>query len=328
MTQEHPETTALAEVAGQDDTIDDLHWANLEIQKSQRQITRGMSELAEGIVSLSLILLELRRRRLYRFDAEFPTFEAFVEHRHGISSQQANLYVEALANLGQQQYRTLISDLGFQRTYALAMLQKADPALVAAFQLLPSEERRAVTVTQIEAVDASVTSELRARVTQLEQEITREQGFLQQARRRLQEVEELHQRVTGGLIEERDSTRQALDQEQAQTDRLRKLLSEARQQSSAPLRVASSTTMSSPAETPSRAAAPAFAEAIAEAVTEAVVVVVACDVGAMISDVRALNEKLGRLAQISREDIPPDQRRSLAVALQELGGTIQALLNG
>jgi hypothetical protein len=43
MTDENDELTALAETGGPDDTIDDLHWANLEIQKSQRQITRGMS---------------------------------------------------------------------------------------------------------------------------------------------------------------------------------------------------------------------------------------------------------------------------------------------
>jgi DNA-binding CsgD family transcriptional regulator len=61
MTTDPHEEHALAELPGPDDTVDDLHWANLEIQKAQRQITRGMSELAEGIVSLSLILLELRR---------------------------------------------------------------------------------------------------------------------------------------------------------------------------------------------------------------------------------------------------------------------------
>ena len=321
MTDENDELTALAEAGGQDDTIDDLHWANLEIQKSQRQITRGMSELAEGIVSLSLILLEVRRRRLYRFDQEFATFEGFVERRHGISAQQANLYVEALANLGQQQYRALISDLGFQRTYALAMLQKADPALVAAFQLLPLAERHAVTVAQIEAVDAAVADELRSRVAQLEQEIMREHGLLQQARRRLQEVEELHQRVTGGLIEERDSARQALDQEQNQAERLRKLLREAREQPG-PARMASSAPVGD-APPPALPAPPP-----ADAVTEAIVVVVACDVGAMISDVRSVNEKLARLTQISREEIPPEQRRALAGALQELGGTIQALLEG
>lgn len=274
-----------------------------------------MSELAEGIVSLSLILLELRRRRLYRFDAEFPTFEVFVERRHGISAQQANLYVEALASLGQTQYRTLISDLGFQRTYALAMLQKADPALVAAFQLLPPSERQAVTVAQIESVDSAVTSELRARVSQLEQEITREQGMLKQARRRLQEVEELHQRVTGGLIEERDTIRRAFDQEHTQTERLRTLLNEAKQQAAHATKAA---------DAPPQLPPPV---AVVEGVTEAVVVVVACDVGAMLSDVRALNEKIGRLAQVSREDIPPDQRRGLAVALHELDATIQALLN-
>lgn len=324
MTDALTEETGLAELAGQDDTVDDLHWANLEIQKAQRQIARGMSELAEGIVSLSLILLEVRRRRLYRFDAEFPTFEAFVERRHGISAQQGNLYVEALTSLGQTHYRTLISDLGFQRTYALAMLQKADPALVAAFQLLPPDERRAVTVAQIESVDAAVTSELRARVSQLEQEITREQGMLQQARRRLQEVEELHQRVTGGLIEERDTIRRAFDQEHTQTERLRTLLNEARQQTAHTTKAAEATPPTG-AATPPQLPPPVTT---VEDVTEAVVVIVACDIGAMLSDVRALNEKIGRLAQVSREDIPVEQRRGLAVALHELDATIQSLLNG
>lgn len=303
------ETAALAELGGSDDTTDDLHWASLEIEKAQRQIARGMGELAEGIVSLSLALLELRRRRLYRFDPECATFEAFVERRHGISPQQALVYVEALTSLGPQQYRALVSDLGLQRTYALAMLKQADPALVAAFQLLPSDERRAITVSQIERVDAAVTGELRARVGQLEQEITRDHGLLQQARRRLQEVEELHQRVTGGLIEERDSARQALDQAQAQADRLRRLLSEARE--------------------PPRASPQAPAPGVpAEVVADTVVVVISCDVEALISDVRSVTEKLGRLTQIRREDIPPDHRRGLASALHDLSGCIQTLLKG
>jgi hypothetical protein len=66
----------------------------------------------------------------------------------------------------------------------------------------------------------------------------------------------------------------------------------------------------------------------ADVVTEAVVVVVAYDVGAMISDVRSVNEKLARLTQISREEIPPEQRRALAGVLQELSETIQSLLTG
>jgi hypothetical protein len=320
MSQNHPETTALAESTSQSDTLDDLHWANLEIQKSQRQITRGMSELAEGIVSLSLILLELRRRRLYRFDAEFPTFEAFVERRHGISAHQAVLYVDALTSLGQQQYRTLISDVGFQRTYALAMLQKTDPTLVTAFQLLPTHERHAITIAQLEAVDASVANELRTRVSQLEQEITREQGLLHHARRRLQEAEELHQKVTGSLIEERDATRQALDQEQAQTERLRKLLSETKRQPAPP-------TAHIPAPMPKTPASPVATTEAMVAATEAIIVVITCDVAALHSDVRALNEKLTRLTQISREDIPANQRHNLTTQLQELDETIQTLLD-
>lgn len=321
MGNEEPETTALAELSGADDTVEDLTWASLEIQRSQRQIARGVSELAEGIVSLSLVLLEVRRRRLYRFDPDYPTFEEFVARRHGISADQAGVYVEALANLGEAQYRALVADIGLQRTYALAMLKKADPTLVVAFQMLPAEERRAVTVAQIEAVDAAVTADLRTRVSQLEQEITREHGLLQQTRRRLQEVEELHQRVTGSLIEERDGARQALDQEQSQTERLRKLLVEARRQGTEP-RSASKTV-------PAEPAAPA-PTAVSEPpdVAEAVVVVVACDVPGILTDVRGLVEKLDRLAQLDRDDIPAEHRRTLARALQELNRTLHTLLNG
>lgn len=295
-----------------EDTAEDLAWAGLEIQRTQRQIARGVSELAEGIVGLSMVLLELRRRRLYRFDPEFITFEQYVERRHGISPDQATTYVEALASLGEAQYRALVGDIGLQRTYALAMLKRADPALVTAFQLLPTEERRAVTVAQIEAVDAAVTGDLRARVTELEQTITRDQGLLQQTRRRLQEAEELHQRVASGLIEERDAAQRALDDEQRQADRLRKLLEETRR--------------SAAASTQGGASAAPVAES--KAVTEAVVVVIACDVPGLLTDIHALHEKLKRLTEVSREDIPTEQRRELANTLQTLDQLIRELLNG
>lgn len=302
------------------DTADDLVWASLEIQRAQRQIVRGVSELAEGIVSLSLVLLEVRRRRLFRFDPEFPTFEAFVEQRHSISADQAITYVEALISLGEANYRLLVSDIGFQRTYALAMLKRTDPALVTAFQALPQEERRAATVAQIEAVDTAVTEQIRARVEQLEQSIVREQGLHQQTRRRLQEVEELHQRVTNSLIEERDSAQRALDQEQSQAERLRTLLAEARRQGTS---------------TPSAAKAPAVgATAVSSqptsseppAVTEAVIVVMTFDVPALVTDVRGLTEKLGRLTHAGG-DIATEQRASLTGALAELNLVIAALLD-
>lgn len=318
MTDTHDTHATLAETDDPHATIDDLHRANRVIQQAQRQITRGLNDLAEGMVSLSLILLEVRRRRLYRFDPAAPTFEQFVMHRHGISAQHAKRYVDALTALGPQQYHTLLSDLGFQRTYALAMLQHADPTLVTAFQALPTPERHAVTVAQIEAVDATVTAELRRQVAQLEQAITREQGLLQQTRRRLHDVEDLHQRVTSDLIEERDTARHALDQEQAQTERLRRLLRDA-----------------SPPATPDAARRPSASGAAplaalpapspAPPVTEAVVVVVTCDVGALLSDVRAVQEKLARLTQLRRDDLPSAERQALAEALRQLAATLQTL---
>lgn len=312
MQPEDSEARQLTTLPGGDDTAEDLAWASLEIQRTQRQIARGVSELAEGIVGLSMALLEVRRRRLYRFDPEYATFEHYVERRHGISADQATTYVEALASLGEAQYRALLNDIGLQRTYALAMLKRADPSLVTAFQMLPAEERRAVTVAQIEAVDVAVTSDLRAHVAELEQAITRDQGLLQQTRRRLQEAEELHQRVASGLIEERDAAQRALDDEQRQADRLRKLLEEARRSATEALQ--------------GRAASSATEQA--EAVTDAVVIVIACDIPSLVTDVHALAEKLQRLAEVSREDIPTEQRRELAGALQSLDQIIRELLNG
>lgn len=310
-------TTAQIEGSSSDDAAEELTWANLEIQKAQRQISRGVSELAEGVVSLSLVLLDVRRRRLYRFDPDYPTFEAFVERRHGISAQTAHQYVEALSSLGEMQYRALISDLGVQRTYALAMLQKTDPALVTAFQALPTDERQAVMVAQIEAVDDAATAELCAKVAELEHEITRERGLHQQSRKRLQEAEDLHQRVSGSLIEERDTARQALDQEQEQTERLRALLAETKRQSS----------VATPAQpAPARPMLPAAQTDTPH--TMDVTVVVPYNIADLVSQVHTLAEKLTHLAQVGRDTIPFEQRRALAAALQRLERTVGEVLRG
>jgi hypothetical protein len=308
-------STNLAQVST--DTAEDLVWASLEIARAQRQIVRGVSELAEGIVSLSLVLLEVRRRRLFRFDPEFQTFEAFVEQRHGMSAEQANLYVEALLSLGEANYRSLLGDLGFQRTYALALLQRTDPALVAAFQALPDEERRAVTAAQIVAVDAAATEEMRSRLAQLEQAVTREQGLHQQTRRRLQEVEELHQRVTSSLIEERDSAQRALDQEQSQAERLRALLAEVRK-----------ATASQPASPPTANKATAGLSALLDkpALGQATVVIT-CDIPALVLDIEGLLAKLRRLTEVRRDDLPPDQQRHLARGLSALDEVVADLLD-
>ena len=96
------QSTALTTEAALVENTEELVWANLEIQKAQRQITRGMNELAEGIVSLSLVLLDVRRRRLYRFDPEYPTFEAFVEQRHGISAYTAVIMLKRWSAWGKR----------------------------------------------------------------------------------------------------------------------------------------------------------------------------------------------------------------------------------
>ncbi|MEN9938545.1 MAG: hypothetical protein RLZZ387_5124 [Chloroflexota bacterium] len=313
---EQPSTnTHLAQVAT--DTAEDLAWASLEIARAQRQIVRGVSELAEGIVSLSLVLLEVRRRRLFRFDPEFQTFESFVEQRHGMSAEQANLYVEALLSLGEANYRSLLADLGFQRTYALALLRRTDPTLVAAFQTLPVEERRAVTTAQIMAVDTTASEELRSRLAQLEQAITREQGLHQQTRRRLQEVEELHQRVTNSLIEERDGAQRALDQEQSQTERLRTLLAEARK-----------VTTSQPASPPTANRASAYLPAPSDQpVPGQAAVVITCDIPALVLDVEGLLAKLRRLAEVRPDEVPSDQRKRLARGLSALDEAVADLLD-
>jgi hypothetical protein len=300
------------------DTTDALRQASLEIARAQRQIERGVAELAEGMVALSLALLDIRRRRLYRHDPEFPTFEAHVAHRHGLRAEQATMYVEALLSLGEAQYRALLSDLGLQRTYALALLKQTDPALFTAFQALPAAERHAVTVGQIEAVDIARSQQLRVRIAQLEQDITREKGLLQQTRRRLQEVDELHQHVTGTLIDERDSARQALEQEQRQVDQLRRLLAEAR---------APHAGAGSPNTAPARTHQPATPAAeAAPAIAEAVVIVMGCDVVALTDDIQSLHTKLQRLATEQLAGLPVEETRPLLRALARLEPTIATLL--
>jgi hypothetical protein len=278
------------------ETAADLTRADVEIRRAQRQIARGVSELAEGIAGLSLVLLDVRRRQLYRFDPEFTTFESFVEQRHGISVGQALAYVEALTSLGEDHYLALLNDLGFQRTYALAMLKQTDPTLMAAFQTLPDEERRTVTVAQIEAIDATVTNQVQ--VEELEQAIVRERGLHQHTRRRLQDLEELHQRVTGSLIEERDTAQRALDQEQHQTERLRRLLDETRRQTARPEPAAAP----EPAPTVPAQTLPALPPPETDGSSEAVVVVVSTDLPALVNDLHGVARKLTRLS-----DTPPDE---------------------
>jgi hypothetical protein len=108
-----PGTAYDAEGAG--DTADDLAWLSLEVQKAQRQINRGAGEMAEGIVGLSVVLLEIRRRRLYRFDQDGAcarSFETFVSRRFNISERLARQYTDAIASLGEAQYHTLLRDIG------------------------------------------------------------------------------------------------------------------------------------------------------------------------------------------------------------------------
>jgi hypothetical protein len=281
----------------------------------------GVSELAEGIAGLSLVLLDVRRRQLYRFDPEFTTFESFVEQRHGISVGQALAYVEALTSLGEDHYLALLNDLGFQRTYALAMLKQTDPTLMAAFQTLPDEERRTVTVAQIEAIDATVTNQVQ--VEELEQAIVRERGLHQHTRRRLQDLEELHQRVTGSLIEERDTAQRALDQEQHQTERLRRLLDETRRQTARPEPAAAPEPAPTvPAQTP-----PALPPPETDGSSEAVVVVVSTDLPALVNDLHGVARKLTRLSDTPPDAIPDGQRTRLVSALEELDEAVARLLD-
>lgn len=309
---------AAYDAEGASDTADDLAWLSLEVQKAQRQINRGASEMAEGIVGLSVALLEIRRRRLYRFDQDGAcarSFETFVSRRFNISERLARQYTDAIASLGEAQYHTLLRDIGIQRTFALALLHQADPALLEAFQMLPADEREAITATQIETLAAQVTAdddaEVAGRLTQLEQELGRNQGLLQQSRQRLRDIEAMHQRMVQSLIDERDEARQDADRQQKEIKRLRDMLRQP-----------------PPAATPPPAPAPhAVEQTVPPAERQSVIVVMPFDVAALVVDVRALSEKLERLTQISAADVPPEQRRDLASSLQILERLVKTLLH-
>ena len=319
-----PTSTAIVpgaayDAAGTSDTADDLAWLSLEVQKAQRQINRGASEMAEGIVGLSVALLEIRRRRLYRFDPESAcarSFETFVSRRFTISERLARQYTDAIASLGEAQYHALLRDIGIQRTFALALLHQADPALLEAFQMLPADEREAITATQIEALAQQVAPEedgdVAERLAHLEQELRRNQGLLQQSRQRLRDIEAMHQRMVQSLIDERDDARQDADRQQKEIKRLRDLLRQTPAPSTPP-----------PAAPPPPAAEPPAQRAE----QQSVVVVMPVDVAALVIDVRALGEKLERLTQINAADVPPEQRRDLASGLQTLERLVTTLLH-
>lgn len=304
---------------GTSDTADDLAWLSLEVQKAQRQINRGASEMAEGIVSLSVALLEIRRRRLYRFDQDSAcarSFEMFVSRRFNISERLARQYTDAIASLGEAQYHALLRDIGVQRTFALALLHQADPALLEAFQMLPADEREAITAAQIETLAEQVTSEddaeVAQRLAQLEQELGRNQGLLQQSRQRLRDIEAMHQRMVQSLIDERDEARQDADRQQKEIKRLRDLL----RQPPAP-----------PTPPPPTSVPPVVEQPVQPSERQSVIVVMPFDVAALVIDVRALSEKLERLTQINAADVPPEQRRDLASSLQALDQLVNTLLH-
>lgn len=307
---------AAGDAGGGGDTADDLAWLSLEVQKAQRQIHRGASEMAEGIVGLSIALLEIRRRRLYRFDPDSAcarSFETFVTRRFQISERLARQYTDAIASLGEAHYHALLRDAGIQRTFALALLHQADPALLEAFQMLPADERAAISAAQIEALAARATddAEVAQRLAQLEQELGRNQGLLHQSRQRLRDVEAMHRRMVQSLIDERDAARQDADRQQHEIQRLRDMLRQTREQ---PV-------------TPAAPPSPATEPAAQQVERQSVVVVLPVDVAALVVDVRALSEKLERLTRINAADVPPDQRRDLASSLQTLNRLIQTLLH-
>lgn len=307
---------ATGDASGSGDTADDLAWLSLEVQKAQRQIHRGASEMAEGIVGLSVALLEIRRRRLYRFDPDSAcarSFETFVTRRFQISERLARQYTDAIASLGEAHYHALLRDAGIQRTFALALLHQADPALLEAFQMLPADERAAISAAQIEALAARATddAEVAQRLARLEQELGRNQGLLHQSRQRLRDVEAMHRRMVQSLIDERDAARQDADRQQHEIQRLRDMLRQTREQP---------VTLAAP---PS----PATEPAAQQVERQSVVVVLPVDVAALVVDVRALSEKLERLTRINAADVPPDQRRDLASSLQTLNRLIQTLLH-
>ncbi len=310
--QEHP-TPPDAELAADaaPETAEELVWLSLDVQKAQRQIQRGMSELAEGIVSLAVALLEIRTRRLYRFDPDAEcarSFAVFVTRRFQISERLARQYTDALATLGEAQYHALLRDYGAQRTFALALLHQADPALLAAFQQLPADERAAVPTPDIVALAERVTpadeTALAQRVAQLEQELGRHQGWLQQSRQRVRDIEAMHQRMVQALLEERDGAQQDAERQQHEVQRLRNLLRQAQASRAAP--------------PPPGALLPARGQ-------EHVVVVLPVDVAALIEEVRAVRTKLAQFTQIPATEVPPEQRRALASSLQELVRVIATL---
>lgn len=144
------------------------------------------------------------------------------------------------------------------------------------------------------------------RLTQLEQELGRNQGLLQQSRQRLRDIEAMHQRMVQSLIDERDEARQDADRQQKEIKRLRDMLRQP-----------------PPAATPPRA----VEQAVPPAERQSVIVVIPFDVAALVVDVRALSEKLERLTQISAADVPPEQHRDLASSLQILERLVKTLLH-
>ena len=323
-------TTTAAD--GEDATS--LSWLSLEVQKAQRLIYRGASEMAEGIVGLSVALLEIRQRRLYRLDPDPAcacSFGVFVQQRFQISERLARQYTDALASLGEAHYHALLRDVGAQRTFALALLHKADPALLEAFQMLSASERRDVTATQITTVAKQVVAErgTTQRLEQLERELGRQQGLLQQSRQRLQDVESVHQQTVQTLIEERDTARRSSDQQQQEIQRLRERLRTAPPASPAPVSIPVSIPPSvSPSVSP---VPPAAARTRGEAAAErpVVTVITTFDVGTLVIDVQALMAKLEQFSHAHAEltDVPIEQRRELARNLQRLGQVISDLVS-
>jgi len=316
------EMTALtpSESAG---SVDDWHWANMEIARAKRQIERGIDELAEGIVALSLILDDVRRRRLYRFDPQYPTFEAFVEHRHGIAPSTARMYVDALTSLGEANYRRLLVDLGFQRTHALALLHRTDPSLVTGFLALPDAERKAITTNDIVAIDRMAQQTLQQRVRQLEQEILRERGLVKAAQDRLRDVERLHQRVEDELINERDEYKYALEKEQRETERLRELLRQARASGTGAASlpsIAPTVVMPTPTVPPVSNGRQPSASGV-----ESVVVTITIDIEGIIADLYALEAKARQLQHLEPEEVPAARLRALASAVQNAVETLQTV---
>jgi len=295
-----------------DDAADALAWLSLEVQKAQRQIVRGASEMAEGIVGPSVALLEIRQRRLYRLDPEpecAQSFAVFVQRRFQISERLARKYTDALASLGETRYQALLRDVGVQRTFALALLHQADAGLFEAFSDLAAHERAAVSTTQITAVAKQVVAEQGGgaeQIARLVQELGRQQGLLQQSRQRLHDVESVHQQTVQALIEERDTVRRSSEQQEQEIRQLRERLR------TRPVAVGGSVggSVSPPGRTRVDAAA---------VERPAVLVVNAFDVGTLVVEVRALQGKLEEFSRAEVGEIPVGQRRDLVQSLHALG---------